>query len=91
MFPGGERQGYLEKAGSTGGDKKKKKKIHEADPCRAGCIWRLHAWACSKLTQRSETLGGGGRVAEAKSVFKKHQDESPESSNMFGRKRQELW
>lgn len=71
--------------------RRQKKKKHEADPCRAGCIWRLHAWACSKLTQRSETLGGGGRVAEAKSVFKEHQDESPESSNMFGRKRQELW
>ena len=71
MFPGGERQGYLEKAGSTGGDKKKKKKkkTHEADPCRAGCIWRLHAWTCAKLTQRSETLGGGGRVGRDEVSF----------------------
>lgn len=44
-----------------------------------------------KADTKIRNLGGGGRVAEAKSVFKEHQDESPESSNVFGRKRQELW
>ena len=29
-------------------------------------------------------------LAEMRSVFKEHQDESPESSNVFGKKRQEL-
>ena len=32
MFPGGERRGYLEKTGSTGGDKKKKKKNVKLTP-----------------------------------------------------------
>lgn len=48
-----------------------------------------HAWECPKLTVTRNLWVVKVGLAEVRPVFREHQGYGPESSNMFGKKRQE--